>query len=348
MSKIRLFCELCGKEFFAYPSTVKKGRKYCSHKCYSEGNKGKNWKGSVRRGKGSRPNEPKSAIDARAKAKRDKHAQEIEPYIDIEKLKRIIDLKYCNSVNLLYNLVKTTDIPVKHKGVKVFRSFLRYKNLYDDVVSLPKFCETFQKLQPEEFEILLEVLKTCESFQDYRKRLLVLDTLNKIHITIKFFKIEYIQQIVNFYNLETNVFKKEIKVRKKRVKKDSNSLKTLPERIIEDILIEFNLSYVSQYRIFHKRYENRASFYIPDFVVDKRLIIEVNGDYWHGWEGCKSISDERREIFREKDRVKYSFYEEKEFPYIVIWEHEIKEDINKVKERIFKEVLNVRNNREII
>ena len=34
MSKIELMCKECGKKIYAKPSDIKRGRKYCSQKCY--------------------------------------------------------------------------------------------------------------------------------------------------------------------------------------------------------------------------------------------------------------------------------------------------------------------------
>ena len=31
--KVKMICECCGKKFDAYPSELKKGRKYCSNDC---------------------------------------------------------------------------------------------------------------------------------------------------------------------------------------------------------------------------------------------------------------------------------------------------------------------------
>lgn len=48
---MKRICITCKKEFTCVPSSK---QKYCSHKCYSDNNKGSNWKGSTLRGKGSR------------------------------------------------------------------------------------------------------------------------------------------------------------------------------------------------------------------------------------------------------------------------------------------------------
>lgn len=49
-TKKEIECEGCGKKFKIYPSQIKKGTKYCSHKCYTNNNRGQNnpaWNGSL-------------------------------------------------------------------------------------------------------------------------------------------------------------------------------------------------------------------------------------------------------------------------------------------------------------
>lgn len=59
--------------------------------------------------------------------------------------------------------------------------------------------------------------------------------------------------------------------------------KTSIEKIIESFLINNNIKYKTQYRIYFNDINNKLKFKVYDFyLMDKNLLIETDGDYWHG------------------------------------------------------------------
>ena len=88
---------------------------------------------------------------------------------------------------------------------------------------------------------------------------------------------------------------------------------TVPERKVEEILKALDIVYEKQFRIQNKYYD----FYIPS----KKLLIEVDGVYWHGkYEGKapKNIDE-----VRENDRYKNQLAEDYGFKIIRLWEDEL-------------------------
>lgn len=75
-----------------------------------------------------------------------------------------------------------------------------------------------------------------------------------------------------------------------------------------------------------------VGIYQYDFIIhEKRILIEVNGDYWHGNPNSFNIngSDGKRKLNdiqlkkMEKDKLKLEFATKHNFKIIYIWEEEI-------------------------
>lgn len=96
------------------------------------------------------------------------------------------------------------------------------------------------------------------------------------------------------------------------------------EVIIDNFLKENNIDY--EYSVILGRFQY-------DFLIhNKRILIEVNGDYWHanpnmfdvyGYDGKRKINDIQRYKI-ERDKEKYEFAISHNFEIIYIWEEEIK------------------------
>jgi DNA mismatch endonuclease (patch repair protein) len=93
----------------------------------------------------------------------------------------------------------------------------------------------------------------------------------------------------------------------------------------------------------HKQIE----YYNPDFVFDnEKKIIEVNGCYWHACPICKpKLRENKNNILGHNIRVKnnlkietlrHNFLTTKGYKILYIWEHEINEDFENVKNKIIK------------
>jgi len=92
---------------------------------------------------------------------------------------------------------------------------------------------------------------------------------------------------------------------------------TKPEKEVFDILTNNNI-------IFETQYEFRGRYF--DFAIpSKKILLEVDGVYWHG----KGISDnelnEAQHRTRENDKYKNMLVESSDWTLIRIWEDEIKD-----------------------
>lgn len=105
--------------------------------------------------------------------------------------------------------------------------------------------------------------------------------------------------------------------------------KTNPEIIIENWLKEHNINY--DYSCIMG--SEKVGLYQYDFIIhDKRILIEVNGDYWHGNPNLfnEDGSDGKRKLNQvqlekiKKDKLKLDFAKKHNFELIYIWEEEIK------------------------
>lgn len=109
--------------------------------------------------------------------------------------------------------------------------------------------------------------------------------------------------------------------------------KTYIEQIVAEYLDNLNVVYD-----FNKTLGN----YRPDFKISgKKMIIEVQGDYWH----CnpKLYSDGPKDEIQIRhvvqDYYKRCYFESRGYEIIYIWEHDIENDIENVKEKIKSAVL---------
>ena len=95
------------------------------------------------------------------------------------------------------------------------------------------------------------------------------------------------------------------------------------ERIVKKYLDDKNIKYEYQYHLDSKYYPD---FYFPD----KNMIIEVQGDYWHGNPEIYKTEDlnEHQIDHMARDRRKFGYYKHKQIKYYEIWGKDIKENID--------------------
>jgi len=79
----------------------------------------------------------------------------------------------------------------------------------------------------------------------------------------------------------------------------------------------------------------------PDFVFDEeRLIVFVDGDFWHGWRfpswkhKLQGYWQEKIDRNRKRDRANFRRLRRQGWTVIRVWEHELKRDISRVIARI--------------
>jgi G:T-mismatch repair DNA endonuclease (very short patch repair protein) len=108
---------------------------------------------------------------------------------------------------------------------------------------------------------------------------------------------------------------------------------TKPERVMKSVLSE--LSVQNHYNfILDKRYQY-------DFrIINTNIIIEVQGDYWH----CNpkiypnGPVSERQKFKIQRDIEKRKYAEECGYAVVYVWEDELKNDIELVKEKVMYEI----------
>ena len=116
---------------------------------------------------------------------------------------------------------------------------------------------------------------------------------------------------------------------------------TNPERVMKSILSE--LSIPSHYNfIMDKRYQY-------DFrITNTNIIIEVQGDYWH----CNpkiypnGPTSERQKFKLQRDTEKKHYAEQKGYSILYVWEDELKNDVQLVKEKVMYEIQTKENRKD--
>lgn len=316
--KIELVCKACGHKFLVLPCMT--NRKYCSAICaHSLGNKGENWRGGTLKGKGSRGKYSESSVKARSEAKIKKHLKELDRWVDADKLNEIVNLNYCDSLELIFRYAGKKDLG---RG-NILKRYLDYKGLLERFLNTPHYYEAIRTSNPKDFLVLISLLKSCSDWIDFQSEF----KLRKLNISNGILNPKYLYSLVQNQNIETSVFDK---LGNKRYASSGTSI----EKIIRNILIEMKLPFQEQFKI--KNYK-------ADFFVKNCLIIEVNGDYWHGWNNG-NYSQKWKDYCKERDELKYSFYECEQIPYIIIWEHEIlNSSKEELKNKILLGVVNARN-----
>ena len=105
-------------------------------------------------------------------------------------------------------------------------------------------------------------------------------------------------------------------------KKNNTNIELITKRALE----ELNISFLQQYRCSRFVFD----FYLPYF----NFVIECQGDYWHANPEKFQILNEVQVKNCERDRSKKEFLEKEKISYLFIWESEIHENFEKLKEHI--------------
>jgi len=109
-----------------------------------------------------------------------------------------------------------------------------------------------------------------------------------------------------------------------------NKEPTIPEKIVNEILVETKVSFV---------YQQKIDFYLVDFFLpDHNLIIEVQGDYWHGNPRSFPNLNQIQKINQRRDKAKKTFFENKNFRILYLWEYDLKNHIIETKNKIYETI----------
>jgi len=109
------------------------------------------------------------------------------------------------------------------------------------------------------------------------------------------------------------------------------------ERQVLQILEELEVKYKHQYHV--QIGPTKRDRRIYDFILpDHNLIIEVNGDYWHGNSDKFTELNDIQIKTQKRDAEKYELAISLGHRIIYIWERELKTDVEKVKNKIKNEI----------
>lgn len=140
--------------------------------------------------------------------------------------------------------------------------------------------------------------------------------------------------------------KKNVKPKKKWYQREHEEYGTskLEERFAKNILDNLKLKYIYQYKA--ESIGRYFDFYLPEYNV----LIEVDGDYYHSYNLDESEMSPMQKKNKRVDIQKTHWALMNGKPLLRIWEHDINEHPEKVKEQLknflglAKEDLNKKNN----
>lgn len=110
---------------------------------------------------------------------------------------------------------------------------------------------------------------------------------------------------------------------------------TRPERAIKEFLDRNKIQYTFQFFI-----TDNGICKSYDFKIEgKPLLIEVDGDYWHGHPNCKKPFYNVEQV-KNNDIIKTKLAKRKGFKVIHIWESDIKNNLDRVEQMLLTEIHN--------
>lgn len=112
--------------------------------------------------------------------------------------------------------------------------------------------------------------------------------------------------------------------------------KTDIETLFEKILVELNIPHQIKFRIYDK---DKINFWYREYdflILNSNILIEVDGDYWHGNKNIFNEVSEFQKSVQENDKIKEEFAIKNGYEIIRFWGGDVKnkkeEVINKIKE----------------
>lgn len=328
MSKIEKICPNCGKTYTAYAYE----KLFCSGKCYYQSRKGKAWGGALDKGK-KRGAYNSDRVEKMAIGKKEAHLKRGLQHPEILRLdeaRELLEKGYSTCPSQLCRALGLNKIKSRHKYfADVYYVVFEKEHYKQCTKDIP--C-SIASLNVQQLRWFLSALKASESWDDYKSR--YKQVRDELHLAQRLILPKTIIKFVQETNFQTKVLKKDLTV---------NTLEKgySTEKIFRKILQDLKLSFTEQDTL---KDTESGKKYRPDFIIDNRLIIEINGDYWHGWNKKLNEMDDRIKARVIKDEIKYSFYRKNNFKYLIIWEHELAdtETIIKVIKETLKDAINFR------
>lgn len=245
---------------------------------------------------------------------------------EIERLKEVLSRGYINDYGIIQKQANLSF------GNRVIRRLIlndpELLELKNNTYS--KFITTkIQKLSKEDFEFLVKDLKVLNYSQVVEKWNIGLKSLTVL--------------VKHFYGKKERTFKysEEERSFKKKYRKDRELLKdfrkihgskneTWIEKIVRSVLLSNDIDFYCQKHILLNTFK-------CDFLIkDTKKIIEVNGDYWHGYQKKFEDLDEKVKKSVSSYIKKVKYYKDNGYELLEVWEHEINNNLNEVVKKIIK------------
>jgi very-short-patch-repair endonuclease len=96
------------------------------------------------------------------------------------------------------------------------------------------------------------------------------------------------------------------------------------ERVGNELLDSMGVDYKTQVLMCGK-------FLVDVLIPDKKIVIQWDGDYWHGYGGGKSLRQKKRARL---DKSQDAYLCKAGYTVLRFWEHEVYKEANKVSENI--------------
>ncbi len=108
------------------------------------------------------------------------------------------------------------------------------------------------------------------------------------------------------------------------------------EKLFEKILEELTIPYLKKFRIYDKL---KVNFWFREYdflILDSKILVEVDGDYWHGNQAKFEQLSEFQEKVQNDDIIKQKFAEKNGYQVVRFWGSDIKEKYETVKNEFFE------------
>ena len=108
------------------------------------------------------------------------------------------------------------------------------------------------------------------------------------------------------------------KIKEKRLYQKILKKDTKPEILIQNLLTKLNIRFIK-----HKPINDIFHKYQCDIFIDKNIVIECDGDYYHNYPSGREI-----------DGIRTKELQDKGYKVLRLWEHEIKSNLEYCKNKI--------------
>ena len=110
--------------------------------------------------------------------------------------------------------------------------------------------------------------------------------------------------------------------------------KTDIEKMFEVILEELEIPFQCKFRIYDK---DKVNFWFREYdflILNTNILIEVDGDYWHGNQNIFEELTEFQKSIQINDEIKENFAKNKGYNVIRFWGSDVKKNSQEIKNRI--------------